>query len=551
MPIRGDRLYHHQAASHGKDLSAWFGASSMEETIWEQYTVTLQKDSKKGFGIAVSGGKDNPHFENGEPSIVISDVLIGGPADGFLQENDRVVMVNGTSMDNVLHSFAVQQLRKCGKTAVIVVKRPRKFQITASRRTPSPEPDPRAFETLDDDGHFDRRSAYSGYSESWQSGSGRRSRESSPDRGYGRDQERGRSYDKEPDYVRGRSRERNLDDDNYRRERSRGRSIDRDLSEERKYRRDRGKSVDREESFEQSYSGDYSPERGNIQKSQTDYRIEKDLLHRSRDRLQSHSPSPELHAARKGQEKPVSVLLAKKKKNEEFGLRLGSQIFIKEMTDAGLATRDGNLNEGDIVLKINGTVTENMSLADARKLIEKSRGKLQLLVQRDVQQTLINVPSVHDSDSDIGDISEIESNRSGSPVEDLKLHHSDSHSSNEKLKEKATSKEDPPNRLTKMGAMPTPFKVVNRAESPAPVSVSPVVPETSPEPESEDIPVHTVEKLVVIRKQFLQPNPEDLEIYGPNTRMIQFRKGDSVGMRLAGGNDVGIFCCWCSGRKCC
>lgn len=45
----------------------------------------LWKDSKRGFGIAVSGGKDNPHFENGETSIVISDVLQGGPADGLLQ----------------------------------------------------------------------------------------------------------------------------------------------------------------------------------------------------------------------------------------------------------------------------------------------------------------------------------------------------------------------------------------------------------------------------------------------------------------------------------
>lgn len=36
------------------------------------------------------------------------------------RENDRVVMVNGTPMDNVPHSFAVQQLRKSGKVAVIV-----------------------------------------------------------------------------------------------------------------------------------------------------------------------------------------------------------------------------------------------------------------------------------------------------------------------------------------------------------------------------------------------------------------------------------------------
>lgn len=36
------------------------------------------------------------------------------------RENDRVVMVNGTPMEGVLHSFAVQQLRKSGKIASIV-----------------------------------------------------------------------------------------------------------------------------------------------------------------------------------------------------------------------------------------------------------------------------------------------------------------------------------------------------------------------------------------------------------------------------------------------
>lgn len=37
-----------------------------------------------GFGIAVSGGRDNPNEETGETSIVVSDVLQGGPADGML-----------------------------------------------------------------------------------------------------------------------------------------------------------------------------------------------------------------------------------------------------------------------------------------------------------------------------------------------------------------------------------------------------------------------------------------------------------------------------------
>ena len=37
-----------------------------------------------GFGIAVSGGRDNPHFANGDPTIVVSDIIKDGPAEGKL-----------------------------------------------------------------------------------------------------------------------------------------------------------------------------------------------------------------------------------------------------------------------------------------------------------------------------------------------------------------------------------------------------------------------------------------------------------------------------------
>ncbi|XP_006137907.2 tight junction protein 2 isoform X1 [Pelodiscus sinensis] len=506
----------------------------MEELIWEQYTVTLQKDSKRGFGIAVSGGRDNPHFENGETSIVISDVLAGGPADGFLQENDRVVMVNGTSMENVPHSFAVQQLRKSGKVAILVVKRPRKVQLTVLRRSPSLDYDDRAFDVLDDQAEFDGKSARSGYSDrSWHSGQGRRSQSwgNSPDRSYRRDQDRGRSHSR--DHSRERS---------YSRDGSRGRSIDRERSLGRERRRDRsrGRSIDRDDGYERG-AGDYSPPRDYSHRHQPDPRYNKEARSRSRDRLNSHSPSFERHhheyPGGQYQDRPISVLLTKSQSNEEYGLRLGSQIFIKEMTSTGLATKDGNLYEGDIILKINGTVTENMSLADARKLIERSRGKLQLVVMRDRKQTLLNIPSLHDSDSEIEDISEIESNRSSSPQEDQKLHHSDfdSHSSNEKLKEKPNTNEDPPNRLSKMGATPTPFK--STSEIAAAVAV--MAADTNKEPKyKEDL---SVSQPKVAPRTFLQPSPEDEAIYGPNTKMIKFKKGDSVGLRLAGGNDVGIF----------
>lgn len=512
----------------------------MEEVIWEQYTVTLQKDSKRGFGIAVSGGRDNPHFENGETSIVISDVLPGGPADGLLQENDRVVMVNGTPMEDVLHSFAVQQLRKSGKIAAIVVKRPRKVQVAPLQGSPPLSHDDRGFEVIDE---FDGRSFRSGYSE--------RSRHSSHDvlshswedsRERGRPQQRTQSRERER--SRGRSLERGLDHEDYgrSRERSRGRSLERGLDRDFVPRdHSRGRSIDRDydRDYERTYHQSYEPDYEGGYSSSYDRRAQPERRYErshSREHLRSRSPSPEPRSRQEHKhdpDRPIGVLLTKSKANEEYGLRLGSQIFIKEMTRTGLATKDGNLHEGDIILKINGTVTENMSLTDARKLIEKSRGKLQLVVLRDSRQTLINVPSLNDSDSEVEDISEIESNRSFSPEEKRQQYSDqDFHSSSEKLKERPSSREETSGRLSRMGATPTPFKSTGdiTAAGVAEANKEPRHQEETPVPQPRAAP-----------RTFLRPSPEDEAIYGPNTKMVRFKKGESVGLRLAGGNDVGIF----------
>uniref|UniRef100_A0A8C2VRV3 Tight junction protein 2 n=1 Tax=Chinchilla lanigera TaxID=34839 RepID=A0A8C2VRV3_CHILA len=493
-------------------------AAGMEELKWEQYTVTLQKDSKRGFGIAVSGGRDNPHFENGETSIVISDVLPGGPADGLLKENDRVVMVNGTSMEGVLHSFAVQQLRKSGKVAAIVVKRPRIVQVAPLQGSPALSHDDRAFDVMDE---FDSRSFRSGYSE--------RSRHSSREE-FNRswegslDRSRGHHRHQDQDRSRGQSLERGLDrDDRRARDRSRGRSIDRD------YERDYERNY--EHAYHQAYGQD-SPSGENRRRVQPEPRYEHPRS-RSQEHFHSHSPSPEP----RGQPAPdrhIGVLLTKSKASEEYGLRLGSQIFIKEMTKTGLASKDGNLHEGDLILKINGTVTENMSLIDAGKLIEKSRGKLQLVVFRDSKQTLINIPSLNDSDSELEDISEMESVRSFSPEERRQQYSDyDYHSSSEKLKERPSSREDaPPGRLSRMGATPTPFKASGD-------SAAAFVTDTKKEPRSQEETPAPLPRTAP--RTFLRPSPEDEAIYGPDTKMLKFKKGDSVGLRLAGGNDVGLF----------
>uniref|UniRef100_A0A3B4Y8N9 Tight junction protein 2a (zona occludens 2) n=1 Tax=Seriola lalandi dorsalis TaxID=1841481 RepID=A0A3B4Y8N9_SERLL len=600
MPVNGGGLL-----SLSRYATQYFANPVMEETVWEQYTVTLQRDPKMGFGIAVSGGRDNPNDESGETSIVVSDVLQGGPADGLLFENDRVVQVNAIPMEGAIHSFAVQTLRKCGKVAKITVKRPRKVPVNLMNRPPSP--DDRVFNNdYNDDYNYeqDRRSVYSARSGGGRDHSLERERGGGyMDSGY---QTRERDYDRDYDRrERGRSMERDLSPDRqYRRDGSRGRTLDRERSPDRRYKSDHTldrdyspdrryrseRALDREHSPDRRYRSEraldreYSPDRRYrsermLDRTSPDLRYRRDShspgrghgrdnsFERGRERIPSDPKKYDEPVKRSGSrdrldrspspaampiplprpvrdldplDKPMNVLLLKNRPNEEYGLRLGSQLFIKEMTSTGLASRDGNLQEGDIILKINGTVTENLSLSDAGKLIEKSRGKLQLVVQRDKQQVLIRVPPMVDSDSELDDISEIESYRSYSPQDDRRGHHSDlsSHSSNERLREKP-SREEPPNRLAKMGAMPTPFRVPDRTvEDTPPLQTE----REDPRPETPPVPAVTAAPKVHAPPRVpVKPSIEDQEVYGPNTVKVRFQKGDSVGLRLAGGNDVGIF----------
>ncbi|XP_054070252.1 tight junction protein ZO-1 isoform X5 [Rissa tridactyla] len=436
-------------------------STTMEETaIWEQHTVTLHRAPGFGFGIAISGGRDNPHFQSGETSIVISDVLKGGPAEGLLQENDRVAMVNGVSMDNVEHAFAVQQLRKSGKNAKITIRRMKKIQIPVAR----PEPEP-VSENEDD------------------------------------------SYDEEIRDPRS----------------SRG-----------------GPSASRR--HEKSWVRDRSASR------------ERSLSPRS-DRRSVTSSQPA---------KPTKVTLVKSRKNEEYGLRLASHIFVKEISQDSLAARDGNIQEGDVVLKINGTVTENMSLADAKTLIERSKGKLKMVVQRDERATLLNVPDLSDSihsanASERDDISEIQSlasdhsnrshdrprrSRSRSPDQRSEPSDHSRHSPQQPSNGSLRSRED--ERITKPGAVSTPVKNTDEiSKTMEEVAVERTEKQTPPLPEPKPVYAQGGQPdvdLPVSPSDGPLPNSTHEDgMLRPSMKLVKFRKGDSVGLRLAGGNDVGIF----------
>eukprot|EP00076_Gallus_gallus_P015427 XP_015134467.2 tight junction protein ZO-1 isoform X6 [Gallus gallus] len=438
-----------------------FTSATMEETaIWEQHTVTLHRAPGFGFGIAISGGRDNPHFQSGETSIVISDVLKGGPAEGLLQENDRVAMVNGVSMDNVEHAFAVQQLRKSGKNAKITIRRMKKIQIPVARQEPEP-----VSENEDD------------------------------------------SYDEE---IRDPRTSRGASSANRRHEKS--------------WVRDRSASRERS------------------------------LSPRS-DRRSVTSSQPA---------KPTKVTLVKSRKNEEYGLRLASHIFVKEISQDSLAARDGNIQEGDVVLKINGTVTENMSLADAKTLIERSKGKLKMVVQRDERATLLNVPDLSDSihsanASERDDISEIQSlasdhsnrshdrprrSRSRSPDQRSEPSDHSRHSPQQPSNGSLRSRED--ERVTKPGAISTPVKNADDiSKTMEEVSVERTEKQTPPLPEPKPVYAQGGQPdvdLPVSPSDGPLPNSTHEDgMLRPSMKLVKFRKGDSVGLRLAGGNDVGIF----------
>ena len=93
---------------------------------------------------------------------------------------------------------------------------------------------------------------------------------------------------------------------------------------------------------------------------------------------------------------PVS--LSRSKKKEDFGIVLGCKIYIKDVVRRSIADRQGDLSCGDLVHKINGVSLDGLTLKEARKLVETSKDKLDLVVKRESNKKgakEINKPSVH------------------------------------------------------------------------------------------------------------------------------------------------------------
>nr|XP_042910009.1 tight junction protein ZO-1 isoform X1 [Parasteatoda tepidariorum] len=328
-------------------LRGWITHRSQwrERGIWEYHTIILARVPGYGFGVAVSGGKDNPNFSSGDPAITISDVLKAGPAEGKLLINDILVSANGISLENVDYTRAVQVLRDCGNSVNLVIKR----KITAS--------------TLN--------------------------------------------------------------------------------------------------------------------------------LNNSRS---------------------VKVTLTKSKKKDDFGIVLGCRIYVKEITNHSSIEKDGCIREGDIILKINNNSTDCMTLKEAKKIIENTKEKLQLILERQstdgkqIQsngETKIPTPADRGEEKNLSS-SRFQSGRNRGPIMDISL---------SQLDQPATP------LLTGHARAP----LINEEE-----------------PSLQRLP--RIDEFSPSSKQFDEdPLARRNKTVPTEARFISFQKDGSVGIRLTGGNEVGVF----------
>lgn len=95
----------------------------MTELREERLEIHIERTSA-GLGLSIAGGKGSTPYKGDDEGIFISRVTEGGPADlAGLRVGDKVVKVNGRSVENVDHYIAVEVLKACGAVLVLHVTR--------------------------------------------------------------------------------------------------------------------------------------------------------------------------------------------------------------------------------------------------------------------------------------------------------------------------------------------------------------------------------------------------------------------------------------------
>ncbi|KAM7359564.1 zonula occludens-like protein polychaetoid isoform 5-T5 [Cochliomyia hominivorax] len=419
-----------------------------DRTTWEYHTVSVTRVPGYGFGIAVSGGRDNPHFANGDPSIAVSDVLKGGPAEDRLQVNDRIISVNGVSLENVEYATAVQVLRDSGNTVTLVVK----------RRVP--------LNTVTNNQHQHSHSMSNVGLNSLPTTNGTAMVVNNPTN---------------PNTM------------------SQPNSLNSSLIQ------------------------------------------------------QNGQPGP-----------PIKVTLTKNSKKDDYGIVLGCRLFIKEISSKArdqLAANGYSLQEGDVITRIHNTnCADTMSLKEAKKIIDGCKERLNLVVLRDITNqpnTIVNqLNNSNTQPQNIYATHQPQLSNCSNNLDDPYLNGGATYSSQNLYVQPPTrtSNNGPPNGLNDEKSNLTPR---GRSRGPIMEGVSlqqldrPVTPPNGSTPRSRiDEPprpppprggANNGEDFYSSRRQLYEDDPLTRSRQSAEPRFISFQKEGSVGIRLTGGNEAGIF----------
>lgn len=236
-----------------------------------------------------------------------------------------------------------------------------------------------------------------------------------------------------------------------------------------------------------------------------------------------------------GSQQQIKVIINKASKKEDFGIVLGCRLFIKEIsskTREQLSANGYTLQEGDIVTRVHNTnCNDSMSIKEAKKIMDSCKDRLNLAVIRDpnavVTQPQTNSNSMFSHQQQLSNCSNIEDNFNTSSYSTQNLY------------------VQPPTRPSLSTMLDDKCNLTPRGRSRGPLTD---ISQLSQLDRPSTPPNHSRSRSGIIDEPPRPPLPRD-EYYSTRRlaaettepRYITFQKEGSVGIRLTGGNEVGIF----------
>ncbi|KFB52228.1 AGAP000054-PA-like protein [Anopheles sinensis] len=119
-----------RTAAPGGGGFALFGKQKVYDTL-DAYTALREERleihierTSAGLGLSIAGGRGSTPFKGDDEGIFISRVTEKGPADlAGLKVGDKVLKVNGISVEDADHYDAVEVLKACGSVLVLFIAR--------------------------------------------------------------------------------------------------------------------------------------------------------------------------------------------------------------------------------------------------------------------------------------------------------------------------------------------------------------------------------------------------------------------------------------------